>query len=166
MARTFFRQATLPYASIHLHLLTCMSVSGGSQIDKPLPSSGTYPRYDHSLPPRMASTSSAEAMIKRSQIGQYPAMLILRQVSILDSCTAIRASFLQVLAVTYSQDLHKGCSNSPQCMHRWGPGHCSRVTHPGDPNRPQQLYFICPSFIRYEPKYAWDIALDDAIKVS
>jgi hypothetical protein len=50
--------------SLPPHLMTNMSVSGGSQIDEPLPPSSTHPPHHASLSPWTATTSSAEVAIR------------------------------------------------------------------------------------------------------
>jgi hypothetical protein len=130
-----------------------MSVSGGSQINEPLPSSSTHPHYDLSLSPRMASTSSVEVKIKRFQSGQYPFQ---RRVFIFDSCTTIRASFAQILDITtacnacLTGDLSTAEELLTQEIHTNPNNYTSYAHH---------------SFIMSR-KQAWDLALEDAIKVS
>jgi hypothetical protein len=133
-----------------------MSVFGGSQIDKPLPSSSTHPRQTLLLSPWTVSTSSAEAMIKRSQSGQYQRTPIQRRVSIFDSCTTIRLSFVQILAIMTAYDacLTEDLSTAEELL--------TQEIHT-DPNN--YTSYAHRSFIMSR-KHAWDLALEDAIKVS
>jgi hypothetical protein len=146
-----------------LHLVTMMSVSGRSRVDKPSPSSSTHPprHVSHSL--LMVNTSSAEVMIIRSQSGNClgtstSVSLFQRLVSIniLDSHNTIRASFVQVLAITTARDACvTGDLETAEEL----------LTQEIDTHDNPPISYAHHSFVMAR-KHNWDHALQDALKVS
>ncbi|KAG2356768.1 hypothetical protein BDR07DRAFT_1491520 [Suillus spraguei] len=104
--------------------------------------------------PGTASTSSVEVKIQRYHSGQYQRTPIQRQVSILDSLNAIRASFVQILAITAA---HDACITGDLSIAE------ELLAQDIHANNNDYTSYSHRSFILAR-KHAWDLALDDAIK--
>jgi hypothetical protein len=83
-------------------------------------------------------------------------MLIQRRVSIFDSCTTIRASSVQILAITTARDA---------CVTGDLEAAEDLLTQEIHTNANNYTSYAYRSFIMSR-KHAWDLALQDAIKVS
>jgi hypothetical protein len=142
--------------SSRLHLMTSMSVSGGSQIGEISASSSTHPLQflSHSL--WTAGISSGVSGGLDDNISEWAVPKDAHSNASPDSRNATRASFMQILAITTAHDA---------CIIGDLPTAEVLLNLDIHTNANNYTSYAHCSFVMAR-KHAWDLALEDAIKAS